>query len=114
MCNTNPSCEATPAVINIDLFLVIIPHPILEFKVNPLRYVRCFDSEDFNPSALLLPATDPIQDAGLRNQAIIPMAEWHFTIQHAIPPSHLELSNLSCGRIILIQLSDYRLLQHDF
>jgi hypothetical protein len=96
------SRETTPAAVDFDLLLVIVPHSIVKFEVNPLGYVWRFASDDFNPSALLLAAGNPILDVGLIYQAVIPQAGWHFTLQHAIPPSLLELSDFSLSRIILI------------
>ena len=114
MCHTEPLCEATPASVDFDLFLVVVPHSIVKLKVNPLGYVWRFSSGDFNPSALLLSARNPIQDVGLIYQAVIPQTGcWHFTRQHAIPPSLLELSDFSLSRIILVRLSNFRLLQLD-
>ncbi len=67
MCNTEPLRKATPAAVNLDIFLVVVPHSIVKFKVDPLGYIRRFASDNFNPSALLLSARNPIQDVGLRN-----------------------------------------------
>jgi hypothetical protein len=78
VCNTEPLREAAPAAVNLNLLLVEVPNSIVKFKVNPIVYVRRFASDDFNPSALLLSARNPIQDVGLIYQAIIPQAGWHF------------------------------------
>ena len=106
-----PTRCATP--VDFDLFLVIVPHSNVKFKVNPLGYVWHFASDDFNPSALLLSAGNPIQDVGLIYQAVIPQAGWHFTLRHAIPSSLLELSDFSLSRSILIRSSNFRSLQLD-
>ena len=109
MCNTEPLRETTttPAAVEFDLFLVIVPHSIVKFKVNPLGYVWHFSSDNFNPSALLLSAGNPMQDVGLIYQAVIPQGGWHFTLQHAIPPLLLELSHFSLSQIILIRSSNF-------
>ena len=102
MCNAEPLREATPAAVDLDLFLVEVPHSIVKFKVDPLRYVRRLASDNFNPGALLLSARNPIQNVGLSYQAVIPQAGWHYTLQNAIPPLLLELSNFSLSCIILV------------
>jgi hypothetical protein len=113
VCNTKPSCKAAPTAVDFDLFLVIVPHSIVKFEINPLGYVWRLASDDFNPSALLLSARNPTQDVGLIVQAIISQAGWHVTLQHAIPPSLHELSDFSLSRIILIRSSHFGLLQLD-
>jgi hypothetical protein len=62
VCNTEPSCEATPTAVDFNLFLVVVTHLIVKFEINPLGYVWRRASDDFNPSALLLSAGNPIQD----------------------------------------------------
>ena len=103
MCNTDPSGKATSAAIDFDLFLVVVPHSIVKLKVNPLGYVWRLASNDFDPSTLLLSAGNSIQDVELIYQAGISQTGWHFTPQHAIPPSLLQLANLSLGSVILIR-----------
>ena len=113
MCNTEPSGKATSIAIDFDLFLVVVPNTIVKLKVNPLGYVWRLASNDFDPTALLLSAGNSIQDVELIYQAGISQTGWHFTPQHAIPPSLLELSDFSLSCIILIRSSDFGSLQSD-
>jgi hypothetical protein len=103
MSNSQSTCEASPTAVDLDLLLVIVPHSIIKLEVEPFRNIWSLASYRFNAGLLLLTTRYPIQDVGLVDRAKIPQMWWHLSLHHAIPPSLLQLANLSLGSVILIR-----------